>query len=206
MSSDVYISGREGNRIFDEAWIRSVREDGPEHFRPFVKAYSTYIYRTVYAVLQSQHDAEDVTQEVLLQIYRSLPGYRMDGWKAWITRIAVNKAIDFKRSRARKPEQLIECQAIMEQGCAGLVEGILDAAPSPAAEEIALLHEEHQLLVERVHALPPKYREVVLAFYMDNKSYEQIAEDTGLEKKSVESRLYRARDWMKKHWRKEDFE
>lgn len=206
MSANVYITGREGNRIFDEAWIRSVNDGGPEHFRPFVKTYGTYIYRTVYAVLQSPHDAEDVTQEVLLQIYRSLPSYRMDGWKAWITRIAVNKAIDYKRSRARKPEQLIQCQALLEQRGAGLAEGMLDASPSPAAEDIALLHEEHHVLLEHVNALPPRYREVVSAFYLDNKSYEQIAAETGLEKKSVESRLYRARDWMKKHWRKEDFE
>ncbi|MHA7967531.1 RNA polymerase sigma factor [Paenibacillus sp. CAU 1782] len=185
-----------------------MNDGGPEHYRPFVKAYGTYIYRTVYAVLQSPHDAEDVTQEVLLQIYRSLPSYRMDGWKAWITRIAVNKAIDYKRSRARKPEHLVESQTLLEQQVAGAgaAEGMLDASPSPAAEDIALRHEERQVLLEHVNALPPKYREVVSAFYLDNKSYEQIATETGLERKSVESRLYRARDWMKKHWRKEDFE
>lgn len=183
-----------------------VRNGGPEQYRPFVKAYGAYIYRTVYAVLQSPHDAEDVTQEVLLQIYRSLPNYRMDGWKAWITRIAVNKAIDFKRSKTRRPEQLMEQETIADYSSDRGAEGMLDASPAPAAEDIVLELQERRDVRERIDGLPPTYREVVTAFYLENKNYDQIAAETGLERKSVESRLYRARGWMKKHWRKEDFE
>lgn len=164
-----------------------------------MQAYGSYIYKTVFAVLQSPHDAEDVTQEVLLQIYRSLPECRMDGLKTWITRIAVNKAIDYKRSRARRPEEPMESSFLSD----GLKENT-DAAP--AAEQSALELEEKRQLREQVARLPENYREVVTSYYMQDKSYEQIAAETGLELKSVESRLYRARNWMKRHWRKEDFE
>lgn len=66
--------------------------------------------------------------------------------------------------------------------------------------------EDRRQLREQVEQLPANYREVVTAYYMEDKSYEQIAAETGLERKSVESRLYRARSWMKRNWRKEDFE
>jgi RNA polymerase sigma factor (sigma-70 family) len=184
-----------------------VRDGGPEHYRPFVQAYGTYIYHTVHAVLQSPHDAEDVTQEVLIQIYRSLPNYRMDGLKSWITRIAVNRAIDYKRSKARRPEQLSGAgEEALQRATSVTAIGMLDATPSPAAEEVAMKQEWSRALHERVGGMPEHYREVVEAFYMEEKSYEQIAAETGLERKSVESRLYRARSWMRRHWRKEDFE
>lgn len=76
----------------------------------------------------------------------------------------------------------------------------------PAAETIALEREDRRHIRVLVDRLPDNYREVVNAYYMEDKSYEQIAAETGLERKSVESRLYRARSWIKRHWRKEDFE
>jgi RNA polymerase sigma factor (sigma-70 family) len=164
-----------------------------------VQAYGPYIYRTVFAVLRSPHDAEDVTQEVLLQIYRSLPDCRLDGLKTWITRIAVNRSIDFKRSRGRRPEELADNDAMSEK----MQE---ENSVMPAAELVAIEKADRQQVRERVEEMPGNYREVVTAFYMEDKSYEQIAAETGLERKSVESRLYRARSWMKRHWRKEDFE
>ncbi|MEV5026369.1 sigma-70 family RNA polymerase sigma factor [Paenibacillus sp. LPE1-1-1.1] len=191
--------GKEGSDIQDEDWIIAVQKGGPEHYGPFVQAYGPYIYRTVFAVLRSPHDAEDVTQEVLLQIYRSLPDCRLDGLKTWITRIAVNRSIDFKRSRARRPEELADSDAMSER----MQE---ENSVMPAAELVAIEQADRQQVRERVEEMPDNYREVVTAFYMEDKSYEQIAAETGLERKSVESRLYRARSWMKRHWRKEDFE
>lgn len=198
--------GREESDIKDEAWIKAIQDGGPEQYRPFVQAYGSYIYRTVYAVLHSPHDAEDVTQEVLLQIYRSLPECRLDGLKTWITRIAVNRAIDFKRSRARRPEQLVDQAAMTMMESSDQTEGMLNHRPTPAAEDEALHLEDKRQIHEQVGKLPHNYREVVTAYYMEDKTYEQIAAETGLERKSVESRLYRARNWMKRHWRKEDFE
>jgi len=195
----VYIYGREGSNIQETDWIKAVQSGGPEQFRPFVQEYGPYIYRTVYAVLHSPHDAEDVTQEVLLQIYRSLPECRLDGLKTWITRIAVNRAIDHKRGKARKPEELVDGAFLSDKPPD-------TAATAPAAEQLTVEDEDKRFVRERIARLPDNYREVITAYYMEEKTYEQIAAETGLERKSVESRLYRARNWMKRHWRKEDFE
>ncbi|WP_127497821.1 RNA polymerase sigma factor [Paenibacillus glycanilyticus] len=193
------ITGREESEIQDEQWITAIKNGGPAAFQIFVDEYGPYIYRTVFAVIRSPHDAEDVTQEALLQIYRSLPEFRMDGFKTWITRIAVNKAIDWKRSRMRKPEELVGSLTGLE------AEGMITER-GLAVETAVIDREEQRQVREQVEQLPDNYREVVTAYYMENKSYEEIAVQTGLEKKSVESRLYRARNWIKRHWRKEDFE
>ncbi|WP_236013598.1 RNA polymerase sigma factor [Paenibacillus glycanilyticus] len=193
------IAGREESEIQDEQWITAIKNGGPAAFQIFVDEYGPYIYRTVFAVIRSPHDAEDVTQEALLQIYRSLPEFRMDGFKTWITRIAVNKAIDWKRSRMRKPEELVDSLTGLE------AEGMITER-GLAVETAVIDREEQRQVREQVEQLPDNYREVVTAYYMENKSYEEIAVQTGLEKKSVESRLYRARNWIKRHWRKEDFE
>ena len=148
--------------------------------------------------MRSPHDAEDITQEVLLQIYRSLPECRLDGFKTWMTRIAVNKAIDWKRSKARKPEELVESMSKLEEQNA--------ATGAMPAEEAVLQGESQRQITKQIDSLPDNYREVITAYYMDHKSYEEIAAQTGLERKSVESRLYRARNWIRRHWRKEDFE
>ena len=169
-----------------------------------MQKYGPYIYKTVYAVLHSPHDAEDVTQEVLLQIYRSLPDCRLDGLKTWITRVAINRAIDWRRSRARRPEQLANSSSA-ETGIQG--EPIIHwQQRAPAAEEQVIERSRKNQLQEQLQQLPDNYRDVVRAFYVEDKSYEEIATETGLEKKGVETRLYRARNWMRRHWRREDFE
>lgn len=175
-------------------------DGGPAAFEPFVQKYGPHIYRTVFAVLRSRQDAEDVMQEALLQIYRSLPNYRHNGLKTWLTRIAVNKAIDYKRYKSRRPEQAADFGQ-REQAA-----GMETEAGAPPPEEELLEKEQRSRIRERLKELPGNYREVLTAYYIDEKSYEQIAGETGLEAKSVESRLYRARKWMRRHFRKEDFE
>lgn len=85
--------------------VEKVRAGNDHAFRILIETYKQTIYRTVYSVLRNQKDAEDVTQEVFIKIYTSLPQYKNQGFKTWITRIAVNHAIDLKRKRQRQKEE-----------------------------------------------------------------------------------------------------
>ncbi|MGY4758087.1 RNA polymerase sigma factor [Paenibacillus caseinilyticus] len=168
-----------------------------EAFRELVERYGTDLYKAVYSVLHSAGDAEDVTQEVLLKIYSSLPQYRHGGLKTWLTRIAVHKAIDYKRSKDRKREQLTEEW-----------EAIGEAARSPGSpvEEKVLRRDRRERVRENLERLPGAYRDVVVAFYLEDKSYQQIADEQQVAVKTVESKLYRAKQYMRKAWREEDLE
>jgi len=137
-----------------------------------------------------------VTQEVFVRIYLSLPQYRNQGFKTWISRIAVNKSIDLKRSRMRKPEELSEATE----------ELFLEHAAANEVEDVFLRKERQDRLRQKVNELPPNYRNVVVAYYIEEKSYQEIAHKEGIEIKSVESRLYRAKKWLREHWKEGDLE
>ncbi|GIN58462.1 RNA polymerase sigma factor [Lederbergia ruris] len=178
----------------DDVLIEKIKNGNDHAFRLLVEKYRNLIFHTVYGVLRNEKDAEDATQEVFLKIYTSLPKYENQGFKTWMTRIAVNHAIDIKRKKVRRKEdQQVEYE---------------ESYHTPSTENVEFLviqKERRHLLRERLKELPANYREVVEDFYIQEKSYQEIAEKTNVKTKTIEVRLYRARQWMKKHWKEDDF-
>lgn len=179
----------------DDVLIEKVKSGNDHAFRLLVERYQPHIYISVYAVLRNQKDAEDATQEVFLKIYHSLPQYENQGFKTWITRIAVNHAIDMKRKHVqRREDRMVEVQS-----------SNLKVAHTESTEDVALENELRQLVRNRLDELPDNYRDVMIGFYIKEKTYQQLAEEQHIQVKSIETKLYRARQWMKKHWKEEDF-
>ncbi|QYR19274.1 sigma-70 family RNA polymerase sigma factor [Paenibacillus sp. sptzw28] len=156
--------------------------------------YNTYLYQVAYSVLHSTNDAEDLTQEALLKIYASLPQYQHQGFKTWITRITVNKAIDYKRSRERKREQLSDEPELL-----------LPMELTKTVEDEVMYKHRRQRIREYLDEIPDNYRDVLVAFYIEDKSYQEIAVEQGVTLKTVESKLYRAKQWIRKHWREDEW-
>lgn len=168
---------------------------GDEHaFRIFVTTYRNLVFHSVYAVLRNQKDAEDATQEVFLKIYLSLPQYEGQGFKTWLTRIAVNHAIDMRRKAYRQREEAVEDfqldTNVMRE------ESVLSQVTKK---------EVKQLVHQRIHELPKNYRDVIYGFYIEEKTYEQLAEEQNVKRETIAMKLHRARQWMKKHWKESDF-
>ncbi|MCH1624658.1 sigma-70 family RNA polymerase sigma factor [Fredinandcohnia quinoae] len=168
---------------------------GDEHaFRLLVERYKNSIFKVIYPILKNEKDAEDAAQEVFLKIYYALPEYNSQGLKTWMTRIAVNHAIDMKRKKQRQKEITIEPEEFSQ------------LSQSDENVVVPLLRKEQRELVRnRLDEMPPNYREVIYAYYITEKSYKQIADEQRVEVKTVETKLYRARSWMKKHWKEDDF-
>lgn len=169
--------------------------EGNNHaFRLIVEKYRSYLFRTIYSVLKDQKEAEDATQEVFLKIYTSLPNYQNQGFKTWITRIAMNYAIDVRRKQQRRREDMID---EMEWQMGGTdVEQV----------ELEVIKRERKNLVQRrLKEVPENYRQVIYCFYIEEKSYQEIAREQNVQVKTIETKLYRARIWIKNHWKEEDF-
>lgn len=156
--------------------------------------YRNDIFRVIYAVLRDQKEAEDATQEVFLKIYYSLPEYENKGLKTWMTRIAVNYAIDVRRKRARQQEDMVESFDYV----------VLSTDPHNIEKQV-ITEERRQFIHKKIQTLPENYREVIYGFYIEEKSYQQMAEEQNVQVKTIETKLYRARQWMKKHWKEDDF-
>lgn len=169
--------------------------DGSDHaFRLLVEKYRNDVFRTVFAVLRDQKEAEDAAQEVFMKIYSSLSQYENQGFKTWMTRIAVNHAIDVKRKLARRKEEVVEA---LEQQAFG--------SPKDGVEKELIDNERLSQVRKKLDDLPENYRDVIYGFYIDEKSYQQMAEEQNVQVKTIETKLYRARVWMKKNWKEDDF-
>ncbi len=194
---DVYVFGKEGRVIDAETLITRILQGDQEAFRELVSHYSQHVFHTAYSVLRDAKEAEDASQEVFIQVYKALPQYRSEGFKTWITRITLNKAIDMKRKLSRKPPEQLP----------GEHAEVLDKLPSRDEDVVSLLihKERREELREKIKQLPDNHRAIITAFYLEEKNYEQIAAELDVTVKTVESKLYRARQWIRKSWKEEEW-
>ncbi len=159
-------------------------------FECFIEQYKAYVFAIILRFVSDPDDAQDIAQEVFVQLYRSLPQYRPDNLRAWVGKIATNKAIDGKRSRARQGQYL---QANVDTSLA--------LQPSDMNPEQMLIKLEKQERIKTLcKGLPPGYRRVLMRYYFEHQSYQQIAREEGISLKTVESRLYRARKLLRERW------
>ncbi|SDX28117.1 RNA polymerase sigma factor [Paenibacillus sp. CF384] len=203
--------------------IVQIQNGDREAYAELVAKYRDELYRLIWSVVRDRRDAEDTLQETFVRIYLSLPDYRGDGFKAWASRTAVNLAIDCRRRNTRKEALLQRAgQEAISQGevAAGsrpkgnassaqhgagvMVEAA--AGHAPPAEIEAMKRDRRRRVRAMVSTLPEGYRRVVRSYFLEDRPYKEIAENEQLQVKSVESKLYRARQWMRKHWKEEDLE
>jgi RNA polymerase sigma factor (sigma-70 family) len=186
--------GKGERTINEEALIEKVLDGNDHAFRLLVEKYRNDVFRTIFAVLRDQKEAEDAAQEVFMKIYLSLPQYQNQGFKTWITRIAVNQAIDIKRKQARRREEVAE---ELELPLAGIAKD--------SVEKEIIETDRRRLVRKKLDELPDNYRDVIYGFYIAEKSYQQMAEEQNVQVKTIEMKLYRARHWMKRNWKEDDF-
>lgn len=187
---------KEGRAIETEQLITKILQGDQEAFRDLVNLYSQHVFHTAYSVLHDAKEAEDASQEVFVQVFKALPQYRSEGFKTWITRITLNKSIDIKRKLARRV-------AVQESEDGEVLERI----PSRDADILTRLirKEKKDELLQMVSRLPDNHQAVITAFYLEEKNYEQMAAELGVTVKTVESKLYRARQWIRRRWKEEDW-
>jgi len=195
LTSIMWKEGRKIGEKDESCFIQKLRLGDREAFLELVQTYRNHVYRIAYSVLHDEQEAEDAAQETFLQIYNSLSEYREQGFKTWLTRIALHKAIDIKRKRERRREQqgdVIELTSRMSDQSEHVLQGLL-------------VEEQRNELRQKIKQLPNGHQTIVTAFYLEGKSYGQIADELEITEKTVESKLYRARVWMREHWKEEEW-
>jgi len=163
-------------------------------FKEIVDTYKGYVFAIILKFISDSYTAEDIAQEVFLQIYRSLPQFQNRSFKSWIGKIAVNKAIDYKRAQGK----------IREKELTEGVDGVMIKGKYPTPEEILLSKSRRQEVYISVAKLPEVYARALQKYYFEGKSYKDIASEEGVTVKTVESRLYRAKGLFRKNWGRED--
>lgn len=146
-----------------------------KEFVPLAERYMDTIFRVAYGYLRSRDDADDVTQDVLIQLYKTDTVFESDEHlRRWLIRVTVNKCKNIFRSPWYRAEDI-------------------------TAYENSLTFEapEHRDLFDAVMALEPRYRVPVLLYYFEGYSQKEVAELLSIPEETVRTRLFRARGKLK---------
>jgi RNA polymerase sigma-70 factor (ECF subfamily) len=153
-----------------------------EAFALLLPRYRDKIFRLTFSMLRDRAQAEDCTQDVLLRIWKALPGFAgQSQLSTWIYAIAKNGALS--EIRKRKPTVSLD-----QNDDEDSYNPAVAALAAPEADDSATVS-VGQLLDQ----LPERYRQAVVLFYMEDKSYEQTATSLGLPLGTVKALLHRAR-------------
>lgn len=163
---------------------RCLKGDG-QAIGALVERFQAEVFGLCVRLLQNRHDAEDVSQEVFLRIFRSLRRWdRKRPLRPWIMGIAVNRCRTWLGQRARRPE---------------LVEYLQETAASRPEDDSAELVREIQAALGQLRV---EYRTVFVMFHEQNHPYEDIAEALDKPVGTIKTWLHRARLEMLEHLRR----
>ena len=158
-------------------------------FEEMVRQYERLVYTICCQMVQNGAQAEDLAQETFLSAWIHREDCRPGAEKAWLCRIAVNKAKDYLKSAYHRR---VSAEDFLEQCCAERE----DQRPSPAAR--AEMRETLCTVSEKISRMRAPYREVSALYYLRDCSVAQIARMTGRPSKTVSTQIYRAREMLQK--------
>src|SRR5215211_5835762 len=150
-----------------------------------VRTHSARVYRLAFRLTGNRADAEDLTQEVFVRVFRALDNYRPGTFEGWLHRITTNLFLDLARRRAR-----IRFEALPEDA---------ERVPGRERSPEQVYHDDNlDGDVQRaLDALPPDFRAAVVLCDIEGLSYEEIAATLGIKLGTVRSRIHRGRTLLR---------
>ncbi|MFH1891021.1 MAG: RNA polymerase sigma factor [Candidatus Kuenenbacteria bacterium] len=173
------------SKLTDEQLVKIIREKDKELYGEIIKRYQTKLSHYLRKFIYDSDELEDVLQMVFIKSYRNLYGFDVHKkFSSWIYRIAHNEAINHLKKNSK-----------------GQIS--LDQVEYKIIDEKINLHEEidRNLLKEKIDKLLTninlKYREPLILFYFEQKSYQEISDILRIPKSTVGTLISRAKDQLK---------
>jgi len=158
----------------------------PPSWEDIVRTHNQRVYRLAYRLSGNQQDAEDITQEVFVRVFRSLSSYTPGTFEGWLHRITTNLFLDMVRRRQR-----IRFEGLPEDAAERLAGR--EASPAQAYDDAHLDADIQRALDE----LAPEFRAAVVLCDIEGLSYEEIATTLGVKLGTVRSRIHRGRSQLR---------
>src|SRR6478735_8930572 len=157
----------------------------PPSWDDVVREHADRVYRLAYRLTGNPHDAEDLTQETFIRVFRSLADYKPGTFEGWLHRITTNLFLDMVRRRAR-----IRMEALPED---------YDRVPADTPDPEQIYHDARldAGLQAALDSLPPEFRAAVVLCDIEGLSYEEIGATLGIKLGTVRSRIHRGRQALR---------
>lgn len=170
------------NEIEDKIIVQQVLNGNTMAFAELIERYQSRVYYLSYRMTGVAEDAEDITQNVFLKIYSGLANYNPEfKFFSWLYKTAINESINYlKVNKTRRPYEMV------------------DISDDNTIENKIIDSERKKLIRENVSRLKPKYSSLIVLKYFEDLSYEEISSVTGLSIKKIKSRLFEARNLLRK--------
>lgn len=182
--------------------LRRLRDRDERAFREMVEAYGDPIYNLTFRMLGDSAEAEDVAQEVFITVFKQIESFRGDSkFSTWIYRIAANHCKNRIKYLARRRDRQ-RGEYVDETSDGDGAAQHVAAAPAPAPDRQLAGAELERIVQQTIAALDEDQRLLVILRDIEDLSYGEIAEITGLAEGTVKSRLHRARMALRRKMQK----
>ena len=170
-----------GTAVFDATGDKTTMPSWDE----LVRQHADRVYRLAYRLSGNQHDAEDLTQETFIRVFRSVQNYQPGTFEGWLHRITTNLFLDMVRRRGR-----IRMEALPED---------YDRVPADEPNPEQIYHDSRlgPDLQAALDSLPPEFRAAVVLCDIEGLSYEEIGATLGVKLGTVRSRIHRGRQALR---------
>jgi len=170
-----------GTAVFDATGDKTTMPSWDE----LVRQHADRVYRLAYRLSGNQHDAEDLTQETFIRVFRSVQNYQPGTFEGWLHRITTNLFLDMVRRRGR-----VRMEALPED---------YDRVPADEPNPEQIYHDSRlgPDLQAALDSLPPEFRAAVVLCDIEGLSYEEIGATLGVKLGTVRSRIHRGRQALR---------
>ncbi len=169
-----------------------IKSSDPTVFSEIVEHWQSMLYNTAISIVQNEEDAEDITQDVFIEVYENMESFRDEAsFSTWLYRITVNKALDFEKKKKRQKH-------------GGLFKRIF--AVKEEEQPVSFNHpgvlldnkEKSAVLFKALKKLPPNQKIAFTLHKIEGLSYKEVAGIMNISLYAAESLMGRARNGLKK--------
>jgi RNA polymerase sigma-70 factor (ECF subfamily) len=179
---------------YDYRLIRRALDQKDESaYAELLNRYRESVYYMIFKMSGNKDDADDLVMEAFTRAFNKLHQYEPKyAFSTWLFRIATNVTIDFLRKK--KNENTIYLSNKPE-GSDVELEGMIKSN-SPDPEDMSIKKQKIQIIRQVVDKLKPKYKELIILFYYEEMSHEEISKKLNLPIGTIKAQLFRARELM----------